>query len=135
MRCGFLGCSRTYYAKGFCATHYQQNRKGRVLSAIKPKRANGEGTVDKDGYRKLYLPLHPNARKTGCVYEHTVVMAESLGRPLLPNEEVHHKNGNRLDNRLENLELWAKSQPAGQRVEDLLEWAYQIIDTYGREAC
>ncbi|AXH68834.1 HNH endonuclease [Streptomyces phage Comrade] len=60
-------------------------------------------------------------------------MSESLGRPLEEYEEVHHKNGDRLDNRLENLELWVRRQPPGQRAEDLLEWAYEIIRRYGDE--
>jgi len=54
------------------------------------------------------------------VAEHRYVMEQILGRPLLPGETPHHKNGQRADNRPENLELWPKPQPPGQRAEDLL---------------
>jgi hypothetical protein len=57
-------------------------------------------------------------------------MSEMLGRPLLPNENPHHKNGNKADNRPDNLELWIVSQPKGQRAADLLEWAEEIVARY-----
>jgi hypothetical protein len=57
-------------------------------------------------------------------------MAEHLDRPLLPNESAHHRNGNKLDNRLVNLELWTSKQPKGQRVLDLMEYAREIIALY-----
>lgn len=70
----------------------------------------GNRYLDKSGYVQLYgLSMS----------EHRHVMETMLGRQLLPGENVHHINGVRDDNRPENLELWVRPQPAGQRAHEL----------------
>lgn len=67
-------------------------------------RWNG-GRSDFRGYVLVQCPDHPSARKNGYILEHRLVMSEHLGRPLGDDELVHHKNGDKSDNRLANLEV------------------------------
>jgi hypothetical protein len=73
------------------------------------------------GYIYEYAPDHPLTKGQHYRYmlQHRLVMERALGRYLEPWEQVHHKNGNRADNRPENLELWVGQQPSGQRLVDM----------------
>lgn len=129
-QCKFPDCERKYYSTGYCQGHYAQYQRGDEVRAIRRMAPRGTGTVNDQGYVWLYKPDHPNATEYGRVAEHRFVMSQKLDRPLLPEENVHHKNGIRADNRPENLELWTKSQPPGQRAVDKLKWAKEIIALY-----
>jgi hypothetical protein len=123
--CSVKGCTREGWS-GFCRAHYARRRRANWSNTpIKKRGVNGSGHRSKAGYRIVHIDGKN-------VFEHRRIMEQMLKRKLLPHETVHHLNGSRADNRPENLELWSKSQPPGQRVEDKLEWAQEIIKLYGR---
>lgn len=80
---------------------------------------------------KVGVGAHPRANSKGWIREHLLVMEKAIGRPVDRHEEVHHINGVKDDNRPENLELWVVKQPKGQRPEDLVAWAREILAMYG----
>ena len=64
------------------------------------------------GYILVYVPEHPMADRTGYVLEHRVVVESLLGRYLSSNEIVHHVNGDKSDNRIDNLEVVSRATHA-----------------------
>lgn len=104
--------------------HYESVLRGSAHPSWK-----GGRSVSVTGYVYVYDEQSGTRRR-----EHQVVMEQVLGRKLLRNESVHHKNGQRDDNRPENLELWSKSQPAGQRVEDKIAWCVEFLSQHAPAA-
>lgn len=137
--CSIEGCDKPSKTRQLCTAHYSRYLNGTLdtdTSPVRPIRRAGEGHIDKNGYKIVSAKGHPNAWKTGHIMEHTLVMSQHLGRPLLANESVHHLNGDRADNRIENLELWVTQggkHRKGQRVSDRVADAVQILERYAPE--
>jgi len=106
-------------------THYQRAQRCGDENYLPYRAPKGTGFTNKQGYRVV------SDGNGGKIKEHRLVMEKFLNRKLLPEENVHHKNGDRTDNRLENLELWNTNQPPGKRIEDLIKYAKEILELYG----
>lgn len=145
--CEVPGCDKLQQDSGLCSMHRRRLNKYGDVGPPGPARWDGNGGW-KDSRRPSYLRPRKKAGKTayyrmvsapessmanskGYVPEHRLVVSMMLGRPLRRHEEVHHKNGDTLDNRPENLEFWDHSHPSGQRMQDKLTWAREYIAEYG----
>ena len=114
---GNLGRNEGYKSRrtnGICIKcnkgEYHQNWKG--------------GYLNSDGYRVIKIGGGKQ------MLQHRLVMEKFLGRKLFVDETVHHKNGSRDDNRIENLELWVGAPVRGIKIEDAIEWAKEILRRY-----
>lgn len=121
--CIVEGCELPHSSqRGMCNMHYIRWRLHGDVGANFSK--FGDGYTTRDGYRIVTVAPY----KT--LLEHRHVMEQHLARALEPFENVHHLNGIRDDNRIENLELWVTAQPCGQRPEDLVAW---VVEHYRDE--
>lgn len=137
-------CEKDFYQKRannnqYCCHDCKRLAASRRLQGVSvkgpKKHIKGSGYITSQGY-KILSRRHPNSSKRGQILEHVLVMATHLGRALRKDESVHHKNGVRHDNRLENLELWSKSthyrnQRWGQSLFDKVSYFIEFLESYG----
>lgn len=110
--CGNCGGPLSSPRRRFCSTSCAAQDRAKYLKPQGTSSAIGATYVDTvSGYVKERTP-------EGWKFQHRMVMERSLGRELLPQEAVHHKNGVRSDNTPENLELWNRTHPTGVRASD-----------------
>jgi len=106
---------------------------GCLVKEVVSKRMSGEShyawkggkpTINGKGYMEYKYGELRGVRVHRHIYE------QHYGIKLLPYQTVHHINGDRTDNRIENLELWDTSQPSGQRVEDKIKYYFNLVNEY-----
>ncbi len=127
------GCEKAVFCRKVCRTCYGRiwyeesgrESRGAIKQDILPI---GTIRLDVNGYQRIKINNGHGAKDWVKYYRY--LMEQFLGRKLQPYENVHHKNGNRQDDRLDNYELWITKQPKGQRPEDLIEYAKWILKTY-----
>lgn len=124
--CEVSGCKRPVQGDGLCQMHFARRvKRGHVGQAEPEKNAKGEGTINWAGYRMI-----KPSKDDKHIMEHRHLMEKKLGRKLRKGENIHHLDGDRLNNDLSNLELWTVQQPAGQRITDKFDWAVKFIQSH-----
>lgn len=129
LKCKIVGCKNPPICEGgagLCQSHIYRNRRYGNPN-VPLRRENGTGHINHQGY------IHINSKGGKRKFEHRIIMEKHLGRELFSHETVHHINGDRADNRIENLELWSSSQPPGQRITDKIKWAKEILSLYDKK--
>ncbi len=120
-------CAQEFAAKRpeqmFCSVACRQknNAKGRAGQRTGLRAGEYKARLTKDGHLRMYAAKHPFAGGRKEMHVHDMVMEVHLGRRLLPSECVHHKNEDKTDNRLENLEVMAHAEHSALHNKELAQ--------------
>jgi transposase-like protein len=126
--CGIGTIIRVLRLEGVPAgAHGQKGERHHAWKGGKRLNENGYVMIRVDQNDEIGQAMGP---QNGYLLESRLVMAHHLGRPLFPDEFVHHGPKGKQDNTIENLELWTTHHPKGQRVDELLEFAREIVTRY-----
>lgn len=101
-KCGRIKDNRAYLCKK-CYTSSGNGRRG----------TGKYNPIYSNGYKLIHLTEHPRSNKDGYVNEHVIIMEDKMNRFLEDGEVIHHINGLRDDNRIENLLLTNPSEHCG----------------------
>lgn len=127
LRRGKPGSSRCYA----CSRNYPGRIKA-IRRGADHWNWKGGRSITAKGYIERWLDpqsaFHPMADKDGYVYEHRLVVAEHLGRCLTAEEEVHHRDGNKHNNELSNLQLLSKSDHSAMHSSDTNALLHRIAE-------
>ena len=134
--CGILHdvSHKNYYAqaKGKRGLSFRCRKCGQLRAAKTRRNPNLKRMVN--GYINFYRPENEMANKRGHVPEHRLIMSQKINRPLSSKEHVHHKDGNKLNNSINNLEIMSKHKHLSLHIKKRIEKGEIKLTHWGIQA-